>query len=112
MYILFDQYFIDSISYKMSSGIYRTFNPKWVTYWGDGGGRDQYILFNNGGLNEQRVYNGSQYNGFKNNGMPIQKGVTAKKDATAFDYKPDGSGRDLYIINNYGLKRNYKSSIS
>lgn len=42
--------------------------------------------------------------------MPVYKGVTPKKDATAFDYKPDGSGRDLYIINSFGLKRNYKST--
>ena len=37
------------------------------------------------------------------------KGVTPKKDATAFDYKPDGTGRDSYIINAFGLKNDYKS---
>lgn len=37
------------------------------------------------------------------------KGVTPKKDATAFDYKPDGTGRDVYIINHFGLKNDYKS---
>jgi hypothetical protein len=31
------------------------------------------------------------------------------KEATAFDYKPDGSGRDSYVIRNFGLKRDYKS---
>lgn len=31
------------------------------------------------------------------------------KEATAFDYVPDGSGRDVYIIRNYGLKNNYRS---
>ena len=40
---------------------------------------------------------------------PTQKGVTPVKEASAFDYVPDGSGRDLYIIKSYGLKRNYKS---
>lgn len=35
--------------------------------------------------------------------------VTPKKEATAFDYVPDGSGRDVYIIKNYGLKSNYRS---
>ncbi len=35
--------------------------------------------------------------------------MTPKKEPTAFDYKPDGTGRDLYVINLYGLKRNYKS---
>lgn len=46
------------------SGLNRTYNPKWVTYWGDGNGRDQYIVFNNGGLNELRDYKGPQYNGW------------------------------------------------
>jgi hypothetical protein len=36
------------------SSLYRTDNPKWVTYWGDGNGRDSFIIFNNGGLNEMR----------------------------------------------------------
>lgn len=40
------------------SGINRTYNPKWVTYWGDGQGRDGYIVFNNGGLNQLRDYKG------------------------------------------------------
>ena len=35
--------------------------------------------------------------------------VTPKKDATAFDYKPDGTGRDTYVINAFGLKNDYKS---
>jgi len=35
-------------------------------------------------------------------------GVTPRKEETAFDYVPDGNGRDSYIIFNYGLKRNYK----
>jgi len=37
------------------------------------------------------------------------KGVAPRKDATAFDYIPDGSGRDKYIINAFGLKHDYKS---
>jgi len=37
----------------------RTFDPKFVTYQGDGSGRDSYIVFANGGLNDLRVYNGS-----------------------------------------------------
>ena len=91
------------------SGLERTYHPKWVTYLGDGRGRDSYIVFCNGGLNELRDYKGPQYNGFLSNGNTIYRGVVPKKDATAFDYKPDGSGRDSYIIRNYGLKRNYRS---
>lgn len=85
---------------------------KWVTYQGDGSGRDGYIVFANGGLNELRDYKGSQtkYNGFVNTANAVYKGVTPRKDATAFDYTPDGSGRDTYVINSFGLKRNYKSN--
>lgn len=36
---------------KEGSAIDRTYHPKWVTYNGDGQGRDHYIVFNNGGLN-------------------------------------------------------------
>ena len=32
-----------------------------------------------------------------------------RKEPTAFDYVPDGSGRDSYVIFNYGLKANYRS---
>jgi hypothetical protein len=42
--------------------------------------------------------------------MPSKTTITPKKDATAFDYVPDGTGRDLYVINSYGLKRNYRSN--
>lgn len=40
---------------------------------------------------------------------PQHHAITPKKDAVAFDYKPDGTGRDLYVIRLFGLKRNYKS---
>ena len=35
--------------------------------------------------------------------------LVGRKEPTAFDYPPDGSGRDSYIINNFGLKANFKS---
>ena len=93
-------------------GLNRTYDPKWVTYTGDGNGRDQYITFCNGGLNELRRYNGpnKDSNGFKQ--VPrsgIHTPVIPRKEATAFDYPPDGSGRDSYIIFNHGLKANYRS---
>ena len=93
------------------SGLNRTFNPKWVTYTGDGRGRDGYIVFNNGGLNEMRHYNGPSREGvFRSAFHPDHRAPAPRKEATAFDYRPDGSGRDSYIIRNYGLKRNYRSS--
>jgi hypothetical protein len=91
------------------SGINRTYNPKWVTYWGDGQGRDGYIVFNNGGLNELRDYKGPSKNGWQPTTKPMHHTAAPFKEATAFDYIPDGSGRDSYVIRNFGLKRDYKS---
>lgn len=42
-----------------SATIYRTYNPKYVTYTGDGSGRDTYVTLANGGLHELRDYKGS-----------------------------------------------------
>lgn len=57
-----------------------------------------------------RDYRGSQgYPGFDHGPNLPNLGVTPKKDATAFDYVPDGTGRDTYIIRGFGLKRDYKS---
>ena len=90
--------------------INRTYNPKYVTNYGDGSGRDGYAVFANGGLHDLRAYRGGQgkpvFN--HNKGVPITH-VTPRKDATAFDYVPDGTGRDTYVIFNYGLKANFKS---
>lgn len=41
---------------KEASPINRTFHPKYVTYTGDGNGRDGYVVFNNGGLHALRDY--------------------------------------------------------
>jgi len=35
---------------KSQAYLYRSFNPKYVTYANDGDGRDKYISHNNGGL--------------------------------------------------------------
>lgn len=94
---------------KEASPINRTYHPKYVTYTGDGAGRDHYIVFNNGSLHGLRDYKSSQKPGFNLGPNPAHSGVTPCKEPTAFDYKPDGTGRDLYIIKLHGLKRNYKS---
>ena len=56
-----------------------------------------------------RQYAGSKRDGFTTSPLKPRTIVTARKDETAFDYVPDGTGRDLYIIRNYGLKANYRS---
>jgi hypothetical protein len=93
---------------KEASPINRTYHPKYVTYNGDGNGRDHYITFDNGGLHKLRDYRGSHKKNSFSIGQSYQT-VTPKKDATAFDYVPDGSGRDTYVIKQFGLKRDYKS---
>ena len=32
------------------SNLYRSFNPKYAHYYGDGTGRDTYVIRNNGGM--------------------------------------------------------------
>ena len=96
---------------QTTCSINRTYHPKYATYTGDGSGRDGYVVFGNGGLHELRDYRGSQKkSGFDGNkGRSPKPYVAARKEATAFDYVPDGSGRDSYVIFNYGLKANYRS---
>ena len=55
------------------------------------------------------MYFGSKPDTWKKSNYPIMHRRQPNKEATAFDYVPDGTGRDLYVINNYGLKRNYRS---
>ena len=87
----------------------RTWYPKYTTYTGDGSGRDGYIVFGNGGLTGLRTYGCSVKQGFTTSPLKPRALITPRKEATAFDYTPDGSGRDGYIIRNYGLKANYRS---
>jgi hypothetical protein len=91
------------------SSLNRTYHPKWATYWGDGNGRDQYITFNNGGLNEQRMYGSKGKNCWKDSVVPIIRSAAPNKEATAINYTGNGSGRDSYVIFNEGQKRKHNS---
>jgi hypothetical protein len=51
-------------------GLHRSSRPIWYDYTGDGRGRDSYIIFNNGGLNEQRYYDGSKPDPWKRSYYP------------------------------------------
>ena len=46
--------YLNEIYFKLKRMTERTFDPKYVTYYGDGNGRDQYIVFGNGGLHKER----------------------------------------------------------
>ena len=90
------------------SSIDRTYHPKYVTYTGDGSGRDGYVVFTNGGLEQTRNYKNATKPSFDTGTRLMDAHRPAPcKAASAIDYIPDGSGRDSYIIRAYGLKRNY-----
>mmetsp|Transcript_13107 Transcript_13107/g.9496 ORF Transcript_13107/g.9496 Transcript_13107/m.9496 type:complete len:118 (-) Transcript_13107:54-407(-) len=94
----------------LSSGLCRTFDPKYTHYFGDGGGRDTYITSNNGGLlpaDYIRVpktgYTFKEpYSQLFQNQPHHHISVSPRKEATSFRYYGDGSGRDSYVITNSG----------
>lgn len=49
---------------KDASPINRTYHPKYTTFYGDGNGRDHYVIFNNGGLHGLRDFRAHQKHGF------------------------------------------------
>lgn len=88
----------------------RTYNPGYATYMGDGSGRDNYIILNNGGLTR-----------FDKPCMQIPRKYGGSRDSSPKGYKPtpsfkyvsDGSGRDSYVIQNGGgLVNDFRSKRS
>lgn len=85
----------------------RSHAPKYASYFGDGFGRDSYIITNNGGLagNEKmhmmkRPFRNTAHGNTLN---------SPKKESTAVNYKSDGTGRDSYVVHNSGgLVGDYK----
>lgn len=61
-------------------------------------------------MHGQRDYKGPTKGSFNLGPNLPHSGVTPVKEPTAFDYKPDGTGRDTYVIKLHGLKRDYKSN--
>lgn len=84
----------------------RTEHVKHTHYFGDGAGRDNYIIMNNGGL----IKPTSLYNGMepptdymrKNSNSPGRRPYALAKDNACVYYPSDGSGRDYYIAVNNG----------
>ena len=83
------------------AGLSRTDHCKHTTYRGDGSGRDNYVIINDGGLvSPTRTYQGmSERNDYmsKTNYFHNAPAPTAKLPTTLY-YPPDGSGRDSYVI--------------
>jgi hypothetical protein len=63
----------------------------------NGGGEEEDELedLESGGEEEELD---EQYNGFNLGPLPTHAGITPRKDETAIDYIPDGTGRDTYIM--------------
>lgn len=86
----------------------RTFDTKYQHYFSDGTGRDQFVMYNNGGFSVPRMYNpmkGTAYmrmgNSAATSGSP-----SPRKEAMPVEYRSDGTGRDGYIVcNSGGLKQ-------
>jgi hypothetical protein len=69
----------------MTSGLYRTFNPKMPHYLPDGAGRDHYIRLDNGGLHPLRMPNPSETTQLRVS-LPGNMRPSPRNDATCFRY--------------------------
>ena len=77
----------------------RTHDPKYTNYWGNGAGRDSYVITDNGGQAHQpkrhmmrRPYR-STYSAAPNR---------RSSQPSAVIYQSDGTGRDSYVLQNSG----------
>ena len=96
---------------NVSKQLARTEHVKYATYWGDGLGRDSYIVTGNGGLRSGDAVQAEINTGFqaKTNSSRLYtnqnhqfKRLVGSKDATALRYFGDGSGRDSYVVADSG----------
>jgi len=77
----------------------RTFSPKYLNYFGDGSGRDTYVVTNNGGsMNSSK--HGMLRRPFKN--TLHNRDLSPKLEAMPVNYHSDGTGRDSYVVANGG----------
>ncbi len=79
----------------LESTLMRTSNPKYASYFGDGNGRDSYIILNNGGLTNSEKPN-MMSRPFKNTLRSMNS--SPQKVPITFTYHSDGTGRDSYVI--------------
>ena len=83
----------------IENNLLRTFSPKHANYFGDGSGRDTYVVTDNGGLMD-REKNGMTRRPFKNTLQNRDQSPGA--DPMPINYHADGTGRDTYVISNAG----------
>ena len=98
--------------FKLRLELGRTEHPKYTPYWGDGYGRDTYVLSGNGGLvGERNMPTTSPWTGFQttkattalytNQNHQFKK-ANGHKESTALRYFGDGTGRDSYVVADSG----------
>jgi len=90
----------------------RTFNPKYVNYYGNGTGRDQFTIMNNGGLTHVDKQGlgrtGVHLQRYNSNVQRRSSPSPGSKPTPTFYYQSDGSGRDGYVLmDNGGLRPEY-----
>ena len=85
---------------EVKLALQRTFDPKFSHYICDGGGRDTYIISNNGGLMTTK----NPISPLKGNNLAKYNYCTPapRSDSWGLTYHSDGSGRDHYITHNSG----------
>jgi hypothetical protein len=97
---------------SLSATIDRSIPAKYVNYFGDGNGRDSYIVCSNGGLAPHRnILNKAERPGFLYSlKARVRHQSSSVHKVPSFDYISDGSGRDSYILQNSGgLKHDFKN---
>ena len=83
----------------------RTFDPKFSHYYSNGSGRDNFIMYNNGGFAEPRYHNPARSTAYMRYKAFATVSPSPRKEAQPIEYRSDGSGRDSYIVlNSCGLK--------
>ena len=84
----------------------RTFDPKFSHYFSNGSGRDNFIMYNNGGFSEARFFNPVTSTAYMRYKSYATVSPSPRKEAQPVEYRSDGSGRDSYIMfNSGGLKQ-------
>ena len=83
------------------------FIPKYTTYGPDGLGRDNYIIYNNGGfldkLNKVKIKDNFEV-------VSTARFYNTRRNVAPFKYRSDGTGRDSYVLHEHGgLERDHKS---
>ena len=95
------------------AGLQRTFYPKYISYFGNGTGRDCHVIKNNGGMckvDKEALGHAGVHLRQYNSTVTRRQMSSPRKEASTFYYQSDGSGRDTYVLkDNGGLRYEYNN---